>query len=54
MQSIKVPDKNGKIADVVLGFDSLDGYLADPSPIQRSSARSLDVMPTALVVGNSR
>jgi aldose 1-epimerase len=25
--SIKVPDRNGKIADVVLGFDSLDGYL---------------------------
>ena len=25
--SLKVPDKNGKPADVVLGFDRLDGYL---------------------------
>ncbi len=27
--SLKVPDKNGKLDDVVLGFDSLDGYVAD-------------------------
>ena len=27
--SLKVPDRNGKPADVVLGFDSLDGYLKD-------------------------
>ena len=25
--SLKVPDKNGKLGDVVLGFDNLDGYL---------------------------
>jgi aldose 1-epimerase len=25
--SIEVPDRSGKLADVVLGFDSLDGYL---------------------------
>lgn len=25
--SLKVPDRGGKVADVVLGFDSLDGYL---------------------------
>ncbi len=25
--SLKVPDKNGKFADIVLGFDSLDGYV---------------------------
>jgi aldose 1-epimerase len=30
--SLKVPDRNGKFADVVLGFDSLDGYLQNPSP----------------------
>jgi aldose 1-epimerase len=29
--SLRVPDKNGKIADVVLGYDSVDGYLVNPS-----------------------
>jgi aldose 1-epimerase len=32
IQSIKVPDKNGKSADVVLGFDSLDGYTGGRKP----------------------
>ena len=32
IQSLKVPDKNGKVADVVLGFDSLDGYTSGPKP----------------------
>jgi aldose 1-epimerase len=27
--SIRVPDRSGKLGDVVLGFDSLDGYLKD-------------------------
>jgi aldose 1-epimerase len=27
--SIKVPDRNGKLGDVVLGYDSLDGYIND-------------------------
>nr|MDP9147770.1 galactose mutarotase [Acidobacteriota bacterium] len=27
--SIKVPDRNGKLADVVLGYDTLDGYEND-------------------------
>jgi aldose 1-epimerase len=27
--SVKAPDKNGKVADVVLGYSSLGGYLAD-------------------------
>jgi aldose 1-epimerase len=30
--SIKTPDKNGTPADIVLGFDSLSGYIANPSP----------------------
>src|SRR5579883_1298103 len=29
--SLKVPDKQGKLADVVLGYDSLEGYLENPS-----------------------
>ena len=29
--SLKAPDRDGKLADVVLGFDSLDGYLK-PNP----------------------
>ncbi len=28
VQSLKVPDRNGKPGDVVLGFDNLDGYLS--------------------------
>lgn len=27
--SLKAPDRNGKIADVVLGFDDVDGYVAN-------------------------
>jgi len=27
IQSIKAPDKDGRVADVALGFDNLDGYL---------------------------
>lgn len=27
--SLKLPDKNGKFADVVLGYDDLDGYIND-------------------------
>src|SRR5713226_4129021 len=27
--SLKVPDRNGKLADVVLGYDTLDGYVND-------------------------
>src|SRR5437762_10084650 len=29
--SLKVPDRNGKLGDVVLGYDSLDGYVNDKS-----------------------
>jgi aldose 1-epimerase len=29
VQSLKVPDKNGKFDDVVLGYGNLDGYLAN-------------------------
>jgi aldose 1-epimerase len=27
--SLKVPDRDGKVADVVLGFDNIDGYVAN-------------------------
>jgi len=29
--SLKVPDRNGKLEDVVLGYDNLEGYIADKS-----------------------
>ncbi len=29
--SLKVPDRNGKLADVVLGYDTVDGYVNDKS-----------------------
>jgi len=29
--SLKVPDRTGKLADVVLGYDNLEGYVADKS-----------------------
>src|SRR5260370_27834948 len=29
--SLKVPDRNGKLADVVLGYDTADGYVKDKS-----------------------
>ncbi len=29
VQSLSVPDRNGQVADVVLGYDSLDGYLTN-------------------------
>ena len=29
--SLKVPDRNGKLADVVLGYDNVDGYVNDKS-----------------------
>jgi len=30
--SLESPDRHGALADIVLGFDSLDGYLANPGP----------------------
>ena len=30
--SVNVPDRHGKLADVVLGFDNADDYLADSNP----------------------
>jgi aldose 1-epimerase len=32
IQSLKIPDRKGNIADVVLGFDSLSGYEKNPGP----------------------
>ena len=32
LQSLKIPDKAGKSADVVLGFDTIEGYTGGPKP----------------------
>ena len=29
--SLRTPDRNGKLADIVLGYDSFDGYIANPA-----------------------
>jgi len=31
LQALEVPDKHGKVADVVLGFDDIKGYQANPT-----------------------
>lgn len=31
LQSVRVPDRQGEIDDLLLGFDSIDGYLDDPA-----------------------
>ena len=37
--SIMVPDKNGKMQDVVLGFDSIQDYISKPSDFGASIGR---------------
>lgn len=32
VQSVEVPDRDGRVANVVLGFADLDGYLENPGP----------------------
>ncbi len=32
VQSLMVPDRKGKVADIVLGFDSVGGYVDNPGP----------------------
>ena len=32
VQSLEVPDRDGRTADVVLGFADLDGYVTHPGP----------------------
>jgi len=33
--SLKVPDRNGKLADVVLGYDNVDGYVKTRATLAR-------------------
>ena len=49
--SIKTADRDGTIANVVLGYNALDGYLADK---RLTLGRSSDVMGTGLRWGNFR
>src|ERR1035438_5316630 len=37
--SLKTPDRAGRIADVVLGLHTLDGYLKSPFYLDRKSTR---------------
>ena len=55
VQSLTMPDKNGKFADIVLGFDNLDGYTSPPiSRVVRISARSSAATATASAARSSR
>jgi len=36
---LTAPDRHGRMADVVLGYDTLDGYLADPNYMGRTVGR---------------
>src|SRR6266704_1143517 len=39
--SLKVPDRNGKLADVVLGYDTVDGYVNDKSyPLAKNNGEN--------------
>ena len=46
--SIMVPDKNGNLQDVVLGFDSIADYI---NIYQATSVLLSDAMPTGLIKG---
>lgn len=48
LQSLKVPDRNGNMKDIVLGFDTLEDYLADT---EYASVPLLDASPTASQAG---
>lgn len=47
--SIMVPDKNGNLKDVVLGFDSIADYQIFPA----TSVLLSDAMPTVLIKESS-
>ena len=39
--SVKTPDRTGKMADVVLGYDTLEGYFDDPESLSGSRRGAL-------------
>jgi galactose mutarotase-like enzyme len=41
--ALRVPDRNGKLDDIVLGYDTMEPYVRNPSYFAPSSA----VTPTA-------
>ena len=47
--SIMVPDKDGKMQDVVLGFDNIDDYIRIPSDFGASIGRYVPLSNCALV-----
>jgi len=46
VQSLSVPDRDGGVADIVLGYDSLDGYLQDSAHGPPAGGRRLFVAPS--------
>ena len=52
VQSVRVPDRRGHVADVALGYDTLEGYLADSAYFGAVVGRV--ATRTALHAGDSR
>ena len=49
--SVMVPDKNGKMQDVVLGFDSIADYINVPSDFGASIGKSSAIGVLLLILG---
>lgn len=52
--NLYVPDKNGKITDVVLGYDNLEGYLVNPPSMGSFVGRNANRIAGAQVILNNK
>ena len=48
--SVEVPDRDGKLADVTLGYDTLDGWLTNTSYFGATVGRYADVLRKAATI----
>ena len=52
--SITVPDKNGNFADIILGYDSIRGYITDEAYMGAIVGRYADIIPNGCFVLNGK